>query len=299
MKLWRKAGGFPEWLGPAIWGLAVICFFAAYLGLVRQNLQRAQQREVGLDARLVGESARMHLATNRDYLIVLAEERAQGGLDAGNFQERAAAFVADHPELVCINWVEADFVITDIAPRAGNEHIIGLPLDLPEPRRASRLALAERRHVYTRPFDILQGARAFELWVPVFDDGDFLGLLGGVYSYERLLQVAAVPAVRARNLISVTDADGTEILGLAAAGEADQKLAQQVALTPGENGAFVKLAPYARGISNRLMFFLELVCLALVLGMALSMWRLRREVDARRRTEKALRASPSQSAPPP
>jgi len=291
MKFWRRAEAFPGWLGPAIWGLAVICVFGAYLGLVRQSLQRTQQREVGLDARLVSESARLHLATNRDYLVMLADERAAGSLDAASFQERAAGFVADHPELICVNWVEADFVITDIAPRAGNEHIIGLPLDLSEPHRASRLAMAERRPVYTRPFDVLQGARAFELWVPVFEGEDFVGLMGAIYSYERLLQVVASPAVRGRSLVSVVYADGKTILELTAAGAVDQKLAQQIELTPAENGAFLKLAPYGRGIPDRVMHFLGLVCLALVLGMALAMWRLHREVDGRRRTEMALRAS--------
>jgi signal transduction histidine kinase/sensor domain CHASE-containing protein/ActR/RegA family two-component response regulator len=291
MKLLRRSKALPGWLGPAIWGLAVICVFVAYLGLVRQSIQSTRDREAGLDARLVGESARLHLATNRDYLVMLADERAAGSLDAGSFQERAAGFVADHPELICINWVEADYVITDIAPRAGNEHIIGLPLDLPEPHRASRLAVAERRPVYTRPFDVIQGARAFELWVPVFEGEDFLGLMGAIYSYERLLQVVASPAVRGRNLVSVVQADGETILELAAAGAVDRKRAQKIELTPAENGAFLKLAPYGRGIPDRVMYFLELVCLALVLGMALAMWRLRREVDGHRRTELALRAS--------
>jgi signal transduction histidine kinase/CheY-like chemotaxis protein len=289
--LWRKAKASPGWLGPAIWALAAIFVFLAYLGLLRQNILDTQRRETSVDAQLVSESAQMHLSTNRDYLLMLAGERARGFLDAASFQERGARFVADHPELVCLNWVDADFVITDVAPLEGNEQVVGLPLDLPESRRVSRLAMAERHPGYTRPFDIIQGARAFELWVPVFSGDVFVGLLGAVYSYERLLQVVVDPLVRGRNLVGVTDADGKVILELPSQGTADPKLARQVALTPAENGALLTLTPYGRGAANRTLRLLEIICLALVLGAGFAMWMLRREVEARRRSESALRTS--------
>ncbi|MBK7188854.1 MAG: hypothetical protein IPH86_09315 [bacterium] len=127
MNRWRATKALPVWLGPALWGLALLSVFAVYLGLAQRSARLTLQREVGLDARMVRESARLHLQTNLDYLDMLAAERAHGALDADTFQDLGSRFVADHPELICINWVEADFVITDVAPREGNEHIIGLP----------------------------------------------------------------------------------------------------------------------------------------------------------------------------
>ena len=288
---WRATKALPVWLGPALWGLALLSVFAVYLGLAQRSARLTLQREVGLDARMVRESARLHLQTNLDYLVMLAAERAHGALDAVTFQDLGSRFVADHPELICINWVEADFVITDVAPREGNEHIIGLPLILPEPQRASRLAMTERRPVYTRAFDVIQGVRAFEVWVPVFDGDTFLGLLGGAYSYENLLGVVVGQGVRARNLVSVVDDAGVPIVDPVATGVLDRTLEREIELTPSENGARLKLSPYVRGMSGHLMRGLELACLALVVGMVLAMWRLRREVDAHRRTERALGAS--------
>ena len=89
--------------------------------------------------------------------------------------KRPARYVADHPELINVTWVDSRYVIHDVAPLEGNRQIIGLSLNLPEPKRASHLAREQRQPVYTRPFEAIQGKMSFEIWVPVFPRRSFPG----------------------------------------------------------------------------------------------------------------------------
>jgi len=128
------------WYVPAIMAGSFMMAFAAVLWLIHQNTSKTRQNELVSNAESASGTIRLRLAGNADYLLMLAQERAGGALGAESFQERGSRFVADHPEMICINWVDADFRITDVAPLAPNRQIVGLRLELPEPKRASQLA---------------------------------------------------------------------------------------------------------------------------------------------------------------
>ena len=120
------------------------------------------------------------------------------------------------------------YFITDVAPFAANRQIIGLRLDLPEPKRASRLAMETRQPVYTRPFQVIQGGLAFELWVPVFENGVFVGLFGGVYAYEGVVRSLTSPQLLQANDVDLVDASGRSFLELPNTGTVDQELIYEV-----------------------------------------------------------------------
>ncbi|MFA7279955.1 MAG: ATP-binding protein [Sterolibacterium sp.] len=220
---------------------------------------------------------------------MLAKDRADKFLDAAAFQERASRYVADHPEMICINWVDANYLITDVAPIAPNKQIVGLRLSLPEPKRASRLAMEMRQPVYTHPFQVVQGELAFELWVPVFHGDAFLGLFGGIYSYEKLLHSLVAPQLLKTTAMSVADVTGRLLWALPLAGTVDEKLVHHVPLPPPENGIVLRFAGYGRDPIEWRALALEFLCLALVLGMACAMWGLKREIEVRKRAEKEIR----------
>lgn len=136
-----------------------------------------------------------YLATDRQFLQLLAEQAASGRLGSREFQDQAAQYVASHPSLINITWADTEFVIRDTAPLEPNRQVLGLPLELPEPKRASRLARDSGQPVYTRPFVVLQGEPAFEVYLPITQEGRFLGTLAGVYSSRRFRTVlqATIP----------------------------------------------------------------------------------------------------------
>ena len=279
----------PLWFGPVIFPGLFILVFVMFLLLLRENTYKTQTKELAANAELVSESIRLRLDGNRDYLLMIAKERGDGFMDAKLFQERASRYVADHPEMINITWVDASFHIHDVAPLASNRQILGLRLDLPEPKRVSRLAMERRQPVYTRPFEAIQGKPSFEIWVPVFHGDVFLGLFGGIYSYEKMLHSLVSPEVLQKNNVSVVDASGKVLLELPLMGTVDEKLVHQASLTPPESGVVLRFNRYGRETVEWGLLSLEFLCLALVLGMAYAMWALKREIEVRKQAEATLR----------
>jgi sensor domain CHASE-containing protein len=167
---------------------AFLVLFVAVIWLSHANREKAQRQEFAAKVQSVGEGVRLRLKGNADYLQLLAQERSEGELTPEAFQQRASQYVRYHPELLNITWVDARFVIREVAPLASNRQILGLRLNLPEPKRVSRLAKERRAPVYTRPFEAIQGMPSFEIWVPVYRDATFIGLFAGVYSCEGLVR---------------------------------------------------------------------------------------------------------------
>ncbi|MFA6174566.1 MAG: GAF domain-containing protein [Kiritimatiellales bacterium] len=287
----KRPGILPSWFSPAILLGSFILVFVMFLWLIRENTFRVQRKELvsGTEAACAG--IRQRLSGDRDYLIMIAKDRGDRLMDTKSFQERASRYVADHPEMINITWVDAEFIIRDVAPFSSNKQIIGLRLELPEPKRASRLAMETRRPVYTFPFESIQSSPAFELWVPVFHDGVFLGLFGGVYSCEKMLRSVISPRVIETSNISMVDTAGKVIAELPQTDTVNEKLVYRTPPVLPEGGFALRFSGYGPGPVEWGLLLLEFLCLALVLGMAYAMWGLKREIDVRRQAEEAIRKS--------
>ncbi len=284
---WAKL--LPPWAGPALFLGLFILTFLTFLGLLRAGTHTRQHKDLVNSAETAAATIRQRLEGTSNYLLLIAKERSEGLIDSTAFQRRGSWYVASHPELICINWVDANFFITDVAPFAANQQVVGLRLDLPEPKRASHLAMVQRQPVYTRPFEVIQGELAFEQWVPVFRGEQFLGLFGGVFSYEKLLRLVADDGLRQTNDIGLVDGNGKFVLRLPGTGPVDARLVHQVPLPPAENGFALRLSAYRAGLFGWSLRLAELLCLALLFAMTYAMWGLRREIRARERADEGLR----------
>jgi PAS domain S-box-containing protein len=270
----------------------LLCAFIAgsltVLWLIQRYIDTSKLNQVINNVESTAESIRLRLNGNRNYLLMLASDRADGVLNSQSFQERASKYVADHPEMICINWVDATYTITDVAPISPNKQIVGLHLKLPEPKRASQLARKTRQPVYTSPFTVIQGDLAYELWVPVFHDDVFLGLFGGIYSYEKTLHFLVSPQVLKTNNVSLVDVSGKVLLEMPPAGTVDEKLVYRTPLILPENGALLQFRGHGPGAVERSLIFLQILCLIFAFCIAYAMWRLRRENEASKKSQKAL-----------
>ena len=280
-----RSGGL--WFGPAVMLGTFLLVFGLILWLTEGNNRRAKENDLSASTKAFSGSMHLTLEGNASYLQMLAFERATGKLAGSLFQERAAQYVKSHPELINITWVDADFFIRDVAPFLQNRQIIGLQLNLPEPKRASRLAMELRQPVYTRPFEAIQGKPSFEIWVPVFKDGAFLGLFGGVYSCEKLLEQLISQTRPQLYHLSLMDSSGRLLASSPPHGSLDKKLHKDVIATSKESGVFLRSNRYESGQDWRLTV-LKLLSLALVFGMAYALWKLKLEVDERKRAEEEI-----------
>jgi signal transduction histidine kinase/DNA-binding response OmpR family regulator/HPt (histidine-containing phosphotransfer) domain-containing protein len=267
--------------------------FAA-LTFVILLLLRARERESRLDelqgrTQSLAQLIDFRLKGNLDYLELLAGEAAQGTLDAQSFQSRAGEFVAGHPELINITRVDAQFQIEDVAPRLNNSQILGLKLELPEPKRAAHRARNTGQPVYTKVMEALQGDASFEVWVPILDRGAFKGLLACVYSVPRWTQQLQAIDNLHPGTIGLDDASGHYLRGaLPGEPQADWITLRQP-FGPPDIGLFLRMqTPKAAKLDWRLAA-LSTFCLLLVAGMALALWNLRWEAIEQKRLEQELR----------
>lgn len=279
------------WLVPILGALVLGLVLAVALALLRYRIDQTVRATTEDDTRAMAASLQLRLDGNQDYLHLLAAERADGALEFESFQARAAPFVESHPELINITWVDASLVIRDVSPREANRQIIGLRLELTEPKRAALWARQTRLPAYTRPFVAIQGMNSFEVWMPVFAGDEFRGLFAAVYSSERLLEQAVPPSFGARYHISLADETGSILSELGDGNGGEGGFALRVPLASLDNGLAVVVEPKGRQSIGWGMLLLLFLCGLSLLGMLYGTWALRRELRHRLETETALRTS--------
>lgn len=197
--------------------LALVGFLLTFVGLgvyVWYGEQQNRQSETDFASEEILLTMTNRLAGNEDYLNMLARMRVRGEVTPQSFEERVKYYLQSHPELINFTWVDKDFYIKGVAPLVGNEQIVGLHLDLPEPARVSALARSTRMAQYTSAFEALQGDCSFEVWMPVFDAEEFLGLYAGVYSCRRLLERVVPSSIIERFAITIVSNSGSNLAEL-------------------------------------------------------------------------------------
>ncbi|HET6559948.1 MAG TPA: ATP-binding protein [Prolixibacteraceae bacterium] len=277
-----------SWFTPALMLLGFVFVFGFLIWLIQIRLHRLTHEEMTTDSKAVTEMVRMRLTANEDYLLMIAKDVAVNSLDHSQFQLRASRYVESHPEMINITWIDSSFVIQDVAPLESNLQILGLSIDLEEPRKASRRAKQLRQPQYTNVFEAIQGDASFEIWVPVFEGNTFRGLLAGVYSCDHLINHVVPQQIRERYGIAILDGNGNAVwqpdinLQTLPETEADTLIATT------DSQLIVSFSRLGWGLMDKTMWMIMLFCVLLVVGMAYSMWTNKAETKRRIKTEEAL-----------
>ncbi|WP_328755595.1 hybrid sensor histidine kinase/response regulator [Geomonas propionica] len=272
----------------AILLVTFLVVFGLIVWFTEGNNLKAKQNDLASRAKTFTGSLQLTLEGDASYLGLLALDRAAGKLSSRLFQERAGQYVQAHPQLINITWVDAEFYITDVAPLLHNRQIVGLQLNLPEPKRASALAKQLRKPVYTRPFEAIQGSPSFEVWVPVFRGDTFLGLFGGIYSCNDLLQQLVAHAQPHLYHLSLIDQSGRLLATMPHAEALDRSFVRESAVTPPESGVMLRVTRY-QGRSDWRLYLLKAISLLLVMGMSYTLYNLKLEIEERKHAEEEIK----------
>lgn len=201
----------PSGLAPALATAALIIASLVFYWLAQQENKSGQQYD--LDSRLnnLEQIISRKLAAHRDYFSLIAQQIGSQAMNAKSYQSRVSQYVHDHSGLINVTWADKEFIIRHTAPYETNKQVVGLSLSLPEPKRASRLAYLNRAPTYTKPFVVIQGHSAFELYLPIYNQDKFLGTLGLVYSLEQLMTASIPEAVNQAYKIELLDRTGLTV----------------------------------------------------------------------------------------
>lgn len=277
-----------SWFTPALMLLGFIIVFGLMIGLVQYRIHSHSHEEMASDVSASSGFIKLRLKASQDYLQMLARDIAANSMDHDQFQLRASRYVANHPEMINITWVDSSFVIQDVAPLENNLQILGLKVDLAEPRKASRRAKQFRVPQYTNAFEAIQGDSSFEVWVPVYQGNTFLGLLAGVYSCEKLITHLIPVQTRVRYKASFVDSSGNVAWSQSSKRSTGEETASETLVTTTDDKLMLSFALLGWGVMDNTLWMVMILCVLLVVGMAYSMWSNKAETKRRIQTEVAL-----------
>ena len=266
-----------------------IAGLGALLWAMQDRMLASERRALRGAAGTVQESLRQRVHASRDYLTTLAEDMARGAVTEELFSRRLTQYLADHPELVSVVYVDAAGRVQWVVPSGDRDRQAGVPLACPESRAGHAAARRTRGPVYSPPHVSLQGEPAFDLNVPIFRGETFLGTFVGIYSCERMLRHILHREIVQKHQISLVDGDGHVIVPLPRVASVDPRLVQSVRLAPPGHGVSLRLSRYGAGFWGVGLTLLVLLCVGLVVGMAWGMWQLNRQVARRAQAEADLR----------
>lgn len=261
----------PNWLSPLLTSIAIVAIVVGFYRYVEQSDSNVQEHNFTQVLSRLNSDIETKLNTDREYLQLIAEELAQENLDPDSYQVRVSSYVNDHPGLINVTWADDEFVIRHTAPLEGNSQVIGLQLLLPEPKRASRLAYSSGQPVYTKPFTVIQGKPAFEVYVPIFNQNKFKGTLGGVYSIKKLMEslIKKTPELSEYHL-ELLDSTGNSYFRSELT-DYNIAFSKTVPVKPLGGSLWIKLSSYQQGSSSN-MQMLMLFSILLAAGLVTSIW---------------------------
>jgi signal transduction histidine kinase len=282
---WLKS----SFVTPGVFVIAFLLIFGIFLFSIYDNLKTEQTKDIQILAERVSKNIELKLKGNLDYLKLIALERSDGNITEQSFQSNVTNYLKDHPEFINITWIDSNFVIKTVSPLVGNSHIIGLHIELPEPKRASHLARLKKECIYTKPFEAIQSNSSFEVWVPVFKKDKFVGLFAGVYSCTHILELSIPVDRQYKSFISMVDENGVRVAEYPKPNLGIKGISFHAPLVSLGNGMYVDVEMIKNQPFGLLTRILILLTIALVLSIAYSLWKIKLEIQFRRRIQDSLK----------
>ena len=272
------------WAAPYV---AVVFFALSMLALVWLLQQREIEAERGAivrDLQWAEQTMRRQMLSTEEFLGQLGRDLAAEFIDHDDFQLRANQYIANNGELANIAWVGADEIVRWTAPFDTTDWLSGDAL-AGEQIRALERARSSGRLAYGDAYRSARGDTALEVYTPVLRGGEFLGVIVGAYSVERIVRYL-VPSWFADKYRLVLHKPGGEVLAANSTLQSvDESLSFELALDPPGNGLALRAtAVRSRGeLPHALPSVLIIGLSVLVLW---SLWSLRSHVLRRVQVEK-------------
>jgi len=277
------------WSAPAALAVLFIVVLGGLLWVMHDRALESDRADLVNSAGAARESVKLRLGGTSAYLRMLGQDLAPGAGNDEQVGKRLVQYMADHPELVSVLYVDADGIVRWAVPQDDEQKRLGLPLADPDSRDGFTAARQVRRAVYSGPHTSMRGQPAFSVIVPVLRRDEPLGAFVGVYSCERLLRHVLQREIIHNHHVSLLARDGRVIVALPTASQVDERLVRTVGLDPPGCGISLRLGRYGAGFWGVGLTLLAVLCVSLVVGMAWGMWSLNRHVARRARAEESLR----------
>ncbi len=276
-------------LGPLI---SVLLFLAAMISAfwyLRNEEFEREQESVKRDTEIAQQQIRLRLIENQEQLVRIAREIVTRQIDEGEFQNQAASFGRERPEITNLIWVNqlrarrAAYSSTMLFSELGLPYVDN-GRSLPEPRNAEpdqafKATRELRLPVYSRPFTDANGNVVFQVHVPLVDRNAFSGALIAEYSIDSLVRYFIPSEVAKRHTMTLLDAQGKVVAGTlpVTPGEFARpaSIVHEVPVAPAGNGLVLRGQGYRTsiGLISNTLFWMVSALSVLTVWMLLGTWR--------------------------
>ena len=174
---------------------AVLLFLAAIVSafwyLRAEEVERVQE-SVKRDVEYAQQRVRLRLLERQEQLMRLARDASNREIDATEFTSRAESLVSQFPELQAVSWIDdrrrfkANYAAPSVHPAL--QHAIGEVLRPGDIESNYALARELRQPVFSQPLAGGEPPPMLGLYIPLFDQGLFAGMLLGEFSIDGLLR---------------------------------------------------------------------------------------------------------------
>jgi len=288
----RRRPASPKW---SHWYLSILrldvglllVLLITLLWLLHRNEVDEQRSTLIADVLWLEQSLRFHLEGNAEQLqqlsLDLTRSRATGEL----FKLRAKHILKNNPEIRQLLWLNA-----------ASQTVQGMPTQNPvrttaenagenAVRRSLELARLGRP-VYSDAYRVAEEAY-FEVYVPIYLDGRYQGVLVGVYSLANLLKQQVPWWFAEKYQVRVVDGNGNLLTSKSKIDASPTTLTYPVALDPPGYGLLLQVTAY-RGTGNLAQTLIATLILILAAAVFWSLWAVRGLIQRRLAAEQALRS---------
>lgn len=266
-------------------GLLLILLIAL-LWLLRENEIDEQRTTLIADVLWLEQGVRFHLEGNAEQLRQLALDITRSGDQAALFALRARHILKTNPELQQLLWLDASAnavsgMPTQNLPRnrteADGESPVSRAIEL------SRLGKPAYSDAYW-----VDDAAQFEVYVPIFDAGQYGGTLLAVYSLNGLLKQHVPWWFAKKYQVRILDGNGRLLASKSKIDAAATTLSYPVIFDPPGYGMVLQVTAY-RGADNLAQTLIAALIIILAAAVFWSLWAVRGLIQRRLYAEQALR----------
>ena len=280
---------WPRWtlLMPKLAVGLLVLSLISLLWLLHRNEVEDQRNALIADILWLDQNFHFHLSGNEDLLLQL-------GVDMGNdanprhlFQVRAQHLVRNSPEVEQVIWLNTSGAKVDAVPAAtdGRQElkIFGGPVSQDTFDFARKLG----KSAYTEPYALPEHGTQIDLFVPIYRQGEFTGMLVASYSLNSMLTHLVPWWFAEKYQLRVLD-DGGEVLASKSNIQGEPGLDYEIPFDPPGHGLMLQGITY-RTAGNPAQMVLAGAIILLALAVFWSLWAIRGLIKKRLLAEQALR----------
>jgi two-component system sensor histidine kinase DctS len=256
--------------------------------LLRQSEADEQRSILIADVLWLGQSIDFHLNGGKENLLQLANDLSRGQNKKALFRQRSEYVLKNNEDILQIVWLDASGEIRDALPtgqfpRLGLE---GLGGDIH--RQSLEMTSKLGKAVFTDAYSTTEGAQ-FEMYLPVFDNGQYQGALISVHSFNALLQDLVPWWFAEKYQVRVLDVNGHTLASKSKVSGAETTLNYAIPFDPPGFGMVLNVDVY-RSIGNFTQNLLTAMVIALAVAVLFSLWAMRGHILRRITAEQAQRS---------